>query len=559
MEKKRSKGKGIALLAILLMITLVGCIGQEETNEILYNTQGNSSFGTMDPALVVGEADLTGAINTHSPLVHPDMEHNSLTPVAHVAESWSLSTDRTVYTFNLRDDIKFHDGTDLLAEDVVYSAERFLRVGQGFSWTWAGVLEPGNIVATDDHTVEFRLNQPYAPFVATLEVFFIVNKGLLMENQETGDYGEFGDYGLKYMESNDAGSGPYKLDSWTRGEIAVFVKFDDYFRGWSGNSIDRVIYRIISEEATGVLVVKTGDADQGIQWFSLDNHESLDAEEHISTIMDPSTQLFHLPMNTKIAPTDDLNFRYAICYAFDYDTAINDIQGGAPQAEGPVPNEVPGHSDDVMVFQQDMDKAKEYLAKSKYAPDEYVLDYTYVEAIEVERKIGLLLQANLDELGIEVKINARPWASIVELSSTIEQTPHFTAIYDTLKFPHIDSHTWGLYHSTIPNTYRSVSHYSNPTVDTLLEDAREAPTEAESLQKYKEAQDIITSEAPSIYVFNTPHRVEMWDYVTGYTYVGLLGYDYSWWYLKIDTDKRDEWVGGGIGMQALVINRRANM
>ncbi len=373
--------------------------------------------------------------------------------------------------------------------------------------------------------------------------FYILNKDLMLENQEAGDYGEFGDYSAKFLENNDAGSGPYMLESWVRGEKATFVKFEDYFRGWKENSIDRVNFWIVREEATALLMTKTGESDLSHQWFTVEGHEELDAEAHITMNIDPGVQLFHLPINTQKPPTDDKDFRYAINYAFDYYTACNQIQKGAPQARGPVPVILEANSENAFMFTQDMVKAKEHLAKSKYAPDDYTLEYVYVEGIELERKIGLLLQENLAELGIEMTITGVPWGTITEIAATVEQTPHFTAIYDTLKFPHVDSHTYGLYHSSVPSTYRTMSHYNNPEVDALLDAARAALTEEEQMKKYKEAQDIVALDAPSLYIFNTPHRVETWDYLTGYVYVGLLGYDMAWWYFQIDTAKRDEWLG----------------
>jgi len=590
-KKKGKKSKGFALLSILLVslvVLLSGCVGQEEEpltktivttepgqtvpvtitqtveqtkapeEEIVLNYPAQQVIGTIDPAEAVDETDLISMVNLYSPLVFPDMEQKSMAPVPHVAKSWDISADGTVYTFHLRDDVKFHDGTPLLAEDVVYSADRFITLGMGFSWTWAGVLEVGDIVATDDHTVEFRLNRPYPPFVATLMMFFLLNKDLMMANQEAGDYGEFGDYSVNFLENADAGCGPYMLESWTRGELAIFLKFEDYFRGWKSLSIDRVNCYIIREETTALLMAQTGDVDLGHQWFTVENHELLDAEPHITMHIDPGVQLFHLPINTQKPPTDDINFRYAICYAFDYDTACNKIQKGAPQARGSVPVIMEESSETAFQFTQNMTLAKEYLKKSEYKPDMYTLDYTYVVNIELERKIGLLLQQNLAELGIPMEINAAPWGTITEIAATVEQTPHFTAIYDTLKFPHVDSHTYGLYHSSVPSTYRTMSHYDNPEVDAALDAARAATTADEQIKKYKEAQDLVALDAPSIYIFNTPHRVDTWDYLTGYTYVGLLGYDMSWWYFGIDVGLRDMWTGS-MGMaqmnwfQALVV------
>jgi ABC-type transport system substrate-binding protein len=237
-KKKGKTGKGVTLLVILLVITLVGCIGQDEEQpitktivttkpgetvpvtitqtlttapdkaEIVLNYPGQQVIGTMDPAETVDETDLISMVNLYSTLVYPDIEHKSMDPVPHIAKSWDVSPDGSTYTFHLRDDVKFHDGSFLLAEDVVYSAERFITMGMGFSWTWSGVLDSGDIVALDANTVEFNLNRAYPPFVPTLMEFYIVNKDLMLANQEAGDYGAFGDYSANYLNDADAGSGP---------------------------------------------------------------------------------------------------------------------------------------------------------------------------------------------------------------------------------------------------------------------------------------------------------------------------------------------------------------
>jgi peptide/nickel transport system substrate-binding protein len=307
-------------------------------------------------------------------------------------------------------------------------------------------------------------------------------------------------------------------------------------------------------------MMKTGEGDMDTQWLNIEAHEEIGAEPHITTYLEPSLQLFHLTLNTQKPPTDDINFRYAMAYAFDYDTACNEILKGATQAQGPVPILVPGHSKDAFQFTHDLTKAEEYLAMSKYAPDDYTLEYMYDSATDPKRKVGLLLQANLAELGITMEVNGVPWGTMVDVSATKEQTPHLCSLYDTLKFPHLDSHTFGIYHSTAPRSYRTMSWYDNPEVDQLLNDARAAPSVDEQMAKYKEAQDIISSDAPSIYVANQPHRVDIWDHVTGYNYVGLLGYDIEFWYYKVDMELKKQWLEGEAMLfnflQAIVISSR---
>ena len=157
-------------------------------------------------------------------------------------------------------------------------------------------------------------------------------------------------------------------------------------------------------------------------------------------------------------------------------------------------------------------------------------------ASEPERKIALLLKSNLAEIGIKANIKPETGGRIGDLAANIEATPHMCFIFDTLKYPHVDSHTYGLLHSTATQmgSYRTMSWCINPETDKLLDRARCAIDPEEQMRLYEEVQDMATGEAPALYVYNSAHRMAMRDYVKGYTYVGLLGYDLSFWHLSVE-------------------------
>lgn len=519
----------VRILASLALVLVTGTSLAQQQDFTYLESQ---EVTVIDPALHTDESSLHAVLNIYDPLVYPKVQEGLMEPGPHVAESWSASEDGKTYTFTIRPGIQFHDGTELTAEDVAFSMQRLLALQKGFSWLFSGVLEPENIRVLDDSTVEFELSNPYAPFVPSLTQLFIVNKDLVMENLAEGAYGEFGDYGQAFLRENDAGSGPYEPVRYERASILELEKFDDYWRGWKDNQIDHVNYRVVQEEATLRTLLQSGQADMIDQWQTPLTYQQLARARGITVEEDPSAQLFHIPMNTTRAPLDNLDFRKALAHAFDYQTALDQIFQGAIQAQGPVPLAAWrsfGRDPSVPAYTHDVELAQQYLAASGVDPRTVELTYVYPEGGNVQRQVGLLLQSNLAELGIKVNLQETPWARIVEMSASPESTPDMAAIFDTLKYPHPDSHLFGMYHPSALGSYRTISRYDNPEVTKLLEEARRTVNVQEQLDLYQQAEALIVDDYPSIFVANPIHRIAFRDHLNGYNYVGLLGYDVAFY------------------------------
>jgi len=363
--------------------------------------------------------------------------------------------------------------------------------------------------------------------------FFVVNKDLLVANQQDGDYGEFGDYGQGFLNHQDAGSGPYTVEVYEPGTKTVFRKFDGYWGGWEPGQVTKATFLIVSELATQKLMLQKGEVDFVEQWHTVETFEELEATEGVVVEKDPNVQLFFLSMHNKKPPLDNVDVRKAISYAFDYDTACNVIFGGAAQAQGPVPNLLPGHNDEVFVYTYDLEKAKEHLAASGVDPSQYKLNYVYVTGLESEEKIGLLLQSNLKELGFEVEMQPEPWARMVELASGADTAPSFMAIFHTAKYPSPDGHTYLMFHPNAWGTYMSCSYYENSEVSDLLAQARPTVDTEKRYELYGKVQEIVAEEAAALFIANPLHRMAHSDRVTGYTFVGVLGYDLTWYPMRV--------------------------
>src|SRR6056297_1458590 len=256
----------VFILLSALMIFTTGVIAQKN----IVGMSLNQEISTIDPSKTTDWTESMVIVNLYDTLVTPNPD-GTMAPL--IAEDWDYSADGLNYTFNLKEGIKFHDGSELTAEDVKFSFDRMLELKQGYSWLWLDVLN--EVKVTDDYTVEITLNRPYSPFVSTLPWLAILNKEQVMANEVEGDMGQ------DWLLDHDAGSGAYKFKSWERGNQIVFEKFDDYFQGWRDNSIDEVRARVIYSDSTVLSEMKTGDLTIADHYRALETYDRLDNLEGV--------------------------------------------------------------------------------------------------------------------------------------------------------------------------------------------------------------------------------------------------------------------------------------
>jgi peptide/nickel transport system substrate-binding protein len=521
---------------IFFVLTFLGTLvfnsGAWSKDEVVFTFTTPQSNMVFDSAQHVDMTSSANVFIVNDPLLMPVW---GKPPKPWIAESWTISDDGLKYTVKLRQGVKFHDGSELTAEDVAFSMDRMLRIKKGYSWLWAGILKPGSTVAVDKYTLEFNLAKPFGPFTATWVQFLPLNKKLIMKNKKPGPYGEFGDYGINYLLTHDAGAGPYFVDSVELGDHIVFKKHKDYWKGWEENQIDIVNWKVIPERATMNAMLKKGVIDMVDEYGSPEEYANLAKAPGVDVFDSVNAQLFIVHLHCQKKPFDDVNVRKAVSYAFDYKVAVDKIFGGA-QAIGPVPI-MPGHNPNITVYTRDISKAKEYLAKSKYSPEELKnmeLTYLFWAGNEVMRKTGLLLKSNLQDIGLNVKLKAEAWARMSEMAGKIETTPDFFCHWNTAKYPSADSYLYGMFHKKAWGTYLASSWYFNPKTDELIDAARKESNPEKRYALYGEAQKIITDDAPVLNVAYPAYRIAYRDHVKGFALKGVLSYEKRFNNLRIN-------------------------
>ena len=161
---------------------------------------------TLDPH-VASSTDVWILMNVFEPLLAIERD---LQPVPRLATSWSASPDATVYTFNLRRGVKFHDGTAFDAEAVKFNLERIQTIKKGPAWLLAYVK---SVEAVDSQTVRITLSQPFSPFLLGMTRVMMVSPTAVRRNEE-----QKGDYAAKWHIQNGIGSGPYRIEKWDEGD-----------------------------------------------------------------------------------------------------------------------------------------------------------------------------------------------------------------------------------------------------------------------------------------------------------------------------------------------------
>lgn len=517
---KRSMLKKVAsmlLIFALVILTLTGCSGNQEVDNIGSQGEGEqaeqekvmrvSVSGTpkIDPAVGIDYSSCIAMVNLYDCLVFP-AEDGSMKPM--LAEKWETDESGLNYTFYLRKGVKFHNGDEVKAHDVEFSMKRMLTIGEGFAYLFTDVVK--DVAVIDDYTVKFTLKQTFGPFIGTLARFCILNKDEVMQNiNKSGPYGEFGDYGKEWLITHDAGSGPYMAKELQQQGYLYAVKFNDYFAGWDNEAPDSI--RLIDNTEGATIRTMLGNRELEItdMWQSTENLQAMSKIPGVSIAIYSTGSIQNMMMNTRKAPTDDVNFRKALSYLFDYEMIAEKIFPGSPIAKGLACTSTPGHKADIFQYSFDLEKAKEYLQKSKYSDDleKYPVELLVNTDVADHEKVALAFQSAASQAGIKVNISKAPWISITDQVSKVESTPNIVCINVPVHYNEVGSMLETRYHSKSVGTWEQAEWVQDKGLDSEIEAAIATVDQAERFEKYAQLQEKIVNEiVPTVWLVELNER-----------------------------------------------------
>jgi peptide/nickel transport system substrate-binding protein len=420
-------------LAALALVLVAGCGGDDNGGG---GGGGDLVFGTaadpvvLDGALVSDGESLRALDQMFEGLV--TLKEGSTEVVPDLAESWESNDAGTAWTFKLRDGVKFHDGTDFNAEAVCFNFDRWYNFKGPFqlesaTYYWQAVFggfsdkkTPSlykSCEATDENTVVLNLTKPSASFLGALALtnFTFASPKALQEfgadqgsvDEETG-FKPTGTYGTEHP----TGTGPFKFESWTRGDRLVMVRNDDY---WGEKpKLERLIFRPISDNAARLQALQNGEI-QGYDLVEPQDVQTIEGDSNLQILDRPAFNVGYVTINQKVKPFDKLEVRQAVAAGLDRESVVNNFYGGRGEvAKEFMPPSLFGYADDVMTYTYDPAKAKSLLQKAGVQMPLQV-DFWYPTDVsrpympDPKRNFEAFA-ASLNKSGFKVVPHSAPWS-----------------------------------------------------------------------------------------------------------------------------------------------------
>ena len=442
---------------------------------------------SLDPHHMTGAGTKEVMFNVFEGLVKPD-ENGNLNPA--VASEYTISEDNKVYTFTLRDGVKFHDGTDVTAEDVKYSLERNAGV-DGSEPLISSFSEIESVNIVDDKHVEVVLNKADSELLPQFTVAIIPKANA---NPET----------------NPIGTGPYKYVSNAPQESLVVTRFDDY---WGEKAfIKDVVFKIEANSDAIVLDLEGGSIDMYARIPSAQVAQLSDKFEIYEGTMNLVQALY---LNNAVKPFDDVRVRQALCYAIDPQEIMDFVSDGAGTEIGSAMYPaftkyfLPELND---TYNHDPEKAKALLAEAGY-PNGFEFTITVPSNYKQHVDTAQVLVEEFKAIGVTANIQEVEWNTWLSDVYTDKKYESTVVGFDASTVS--AGALLARYEST---SSKNTFNYSNKDFDEALHKATETADDAQKTEYYKECERILSKDAANVYIQDLPEYVALNKKFTGYVF-----------------------------------------
>lgn len=398
---KKNSLTGACLLALSLMMGSGAAYAKTPTDQLIIGMNMNNLL-TLDPAAMTGNEVVGIVVNLYDSLV--ELDPNTLTNVKPaLAKSWDISPDGKTLTFHLRDNVTFHSGNPLTAEDVVWSMRRLLHLNlaQASVWKSYGFSKKNidqQIKALDDYTVQLTLPKANDPQLVIYSLGALGNLGVL-DRKTVLSHEVNSDWGNRWLTTNEAGSGPFMLETWQAKDVLRMQRNPNYWR--EEPKMNRVVLRHFQESQTLRLMVEKGDLDIASNMAVADIN-ALRKDPQLTVEAVQKGTVYYVAMSMKEAHFANPKVREAVRYLIDYQ-GINKalMPGYGVLHQRPIKAGMPSTLPDPG-YKLDIPRAKKLLAEAGY-PDGF--DTTLrVLADQPFLNIAIAVQSTLMQAGINAKI-----------------------------------------------------------------------------------------------------------------------------------------------------------
>lgn len=440
-------------------------------------------------------------------LVKTDDEGKKVVP--YLAEKWDVSPDGLTYTFHLKKDIKFSDGTPVKGEDWVFSLKRE-RDTKSSPWKFA--LEAvKDVTAPDDNTVVITLTQPWGPILADLAMF----------NVTVTSKAYYEKVGAEGYSQKPIGTGPFYIAEWKKGEYILFKKNPYYWQPGLPKA-DEVKVVVIPDDNTRIMQLQSGTIDIAtfVPWNRM---KELASDPNLTAIGLPSTETRYGVLNTTKAPFNNIKVRQALNYATDKDAMVKTILNGfGEKAVSFMPKSGMYWNDKLPGYPYDVDKAKQLLKEAGYS-DGLKINIIVRAGNTVDQQMATVLKEQWSKVGITLNIDTMESATATQKFKSFQYDIALRAWTNDM----IDPSQQADYTINYNNIKSFYTGWKSDEAIAASEEAKKITDENKRRDLYFRIQEIHTNETPMINFFHVPYPVAMSKKVTGFVQTPLGNYRFE--------------------------------
>jgi peptide/nickel transport system substrate-binding protein len=428
-----------------------------------------------------------------------------------IAAEWTL--DNLTYTFKLQPTAKFSDGTDVTADDVAFTImgfiaketgatrqSKFLTIEGAEAYAEGTADGVSGISVVDPKTLSITLSKPEAPFLFNLRYIFVVPKAMLEGKSLVDD---------PFFEA-PVGAGPFVFESWETGADFVATR-NQYYWQEGKPALASFTHRTIADANTLVLALESGDIDAS-NYPAPTAKEQLEANEDLTVIIPPFSSPNGWGFNLKNEWLAKKEVRQAIARALDTETfAADSLLGIGKPGNGPIAPDSWAYDKDLQPIPYDVEAAKALIAESGM-PEGTQIRFMVNQGNVLREDWLTYSQQALQEIGIEVVPEVIEYATLTERVTT---TQDFDV--EGVGFAGVTADPSELYDQLHTGSSGNYYGYSNPELDTLLEQAREELDQEAAKELYKQIQAIIMEDVPMFFAWYRPFLHVVRKGYEGYT------------------------------------------
>ena len=471
---------------------------------------------TLDPAVASETTSAQYIMQIYSGLLKLD---KNLEPVADIAKNWEISPEGTVFTFYLRNDVKFQNNKSVTASDFKYSWERAANPATGsrtastYLGDIIGVKEMlsgqtnsiNGIKVLNNYTLQVTIDSPRSFFLykLTYPTTFVVDKNNVAK-------------GTSWWRKPN-GTGPFKLERWAQNQDLILSR-NEYYYGDKAK-LDQVKYSFYS--GVPIDLYETGDLDvTGVNTVEIDKVKDQSGPFYKDLKISSNLSFYYVGFNCAKPPFDDVNIRKAFSYATDKDIIIKLIyRDMEKRADGILPPGMPGYNKDLKKIDYDLNKARQCIKDSRYG-DISKLDPIIVTTSGYGGGISSVLQALIyqwqQNLGVTVTV--RQLEPERYFYNTKEEIDNMYEMAWSADYPYPQDFLDILFSIGSENNY---GDYQNSNYDSLISKANLTQNEAEAFVFYRQAEQILIDDAGCIPLTFGENYYLVKSYVQGFYYSPL--------------------------------------